>query len=342
MNDQTHFRLPMNLRSFFRAEGVGRGDDPMNHSQLPPIRIDSPRMDARTLAREIDWDLRDLAIPDIWKWYSGAGVLVILLDTGVPQHVDLPPPIFTHNVSDSSTQLDHHGHQTHCAGIVAGQNDNDGVVGWAPEVTLGHIKVLGDEGNGCSSWLTHGIKVATQEWKRLRSDFVGCVICVSTLSRFDADQQEALIAANEAGALVVAPVPSRKNRFGKFNSHPIGASAYTIGVAAYRRNVNFIDVSYAGPEVDIVLPGDRILSTSPGNLYQFQSGISMATHSAAGLLACILSSRPNDQKVRDVRGMRDFVRQHGNDREELANDSRLAFGVPAPGWSTLDTDYWFF
>jgi subtilisin family serine protease len=314
----------------------------MSEFNIPPVRIDSVPMDAKTLAQQIDWGLRERSMPDVWKWCSGSGVLVIVLDTGVPQHSDLPEHAFAYNFTNSSTPFDRNGHQTHCAGIVAAKNDNDGVVGWAPEATLGHIKVLGDRGGGLSTWITQGIRTATAEWKKRKADYVGCVISMSLGGEYDVDQQQAIIEANEAGAIVVAAAGNSGYRGGSSTVDHPGASAFTLGVAAYRNDGAIANFSSGGPEVDIAMPGEEILSTVPGNKYQVMSGTSMATPAAAGLLACILSSRPRDTSIRNIRGMKAFLKEHSEDRGQLGQDNRFGFGVPEATELVRNPEYWFF
>lgn len=314
----------------------------MNEYRIPPVRYDSSPMAARMLAQQIDWGLHERSMPDIWNWCAGSGVLVVILDTGIPQHSDLPEPVFAYNFSDSGTAFDRNGHQTHCAGIVAAKNDRDGVVGWAPEATLGHIKVLGDRGGGLATWIARGIRTATAEWKKRKADFVGCVISMSLGGEFDVEQQQAIIEANESGALVVAAAGNSGYRGGRSTVDHPGASSYTLGVAAYRKDRNIADFSSGGPEVDIAMPGEEILSTVPRNQYQVMSGTSMATPAAAGLLACVLSSRPRDPSIRSVRGMRAFLKEHSEDRGQLGHDYRFGFGVPNATELVRNPEYWFF
>ena len=160
----------------------------MNEYQLPPVRLDSPPMDAASLSQQTDWGLREHRMPDLWKRSAGEGILVIVLDTGVPRHVDLPEPLFTANFTSDSSAIDRNGHQTHCSGIVAAKNDENGVVGWAPEATLAHIKVLSDRGSGRSDWIEAGVRHGIKLWNQRKSDFVGCVMSMSLGGRFDPRQ----------------------------------------------------------------------------------------------------------------------------------------------------------
>ena len=315
----------------------------MNEYFLPPVRLDSAPMDAQSLSQQIDWGLKERNMPAFWKRSAGEGVLVIILDTGVPQHSDLPQPLFTYNFTDSRTEFDRNAHQTHCAGIVAARNDENGVVGWAPGATLAHIKVLGDRGSGLTTWIRTGIRKAIEEWTKRKQDFVGCVVSMSLGGPFDESQENAIVSGNEAGILVVAATGNSGFRPGRGStvSHP-GASKQTIGVAAYRRDGDIADFSSGGPEVDIAMPGEEVLSTVPGNKYQVMSGTSMATPAAAGLIACAMASRPHDSYLRTVSGMREFIRNHAEDRGGLGKDDRFGFGVPEVEDWVRDPEYWFF
>lgn len=313
----------------------------MNYS-LPPVRMDSQPMTASALGQQIDWGLRERKMPELWKRSQGEGVLVIILDTGVPSHRDLPTPLFSYNFTGSTSKFDHNAHQTHCAGIVSALNNDDGVVGWAPQATLAHIKVLNDIGMGSTSWIERGIQQATKSWIARRKDFIGCIISMSLGGIYDEGQEQALMRAQDAGILVVAAAGNSgfRNRSSTVD-HP-GASEHTIGVAAYRRDGAIADFSSGGPEVDIAMPGEQILSTIPGNKYQVMSGTSMATPAAAGLLACALASRPGDDEIRTAEGMRNFLKLHAEDRGDLGKDDRFGFGVPIADQLIRAPEYWFF
>ena len=314
----------------------------MNEYRLPPVRQDSLPMNATSLAQQTDWGLREHDMPELWKRSGGEGVLVIVLDTGVPVHDDLPKPLFTANFTSDASPIDRNSHQTHCSGIVAAKNDDNGVVGWAPDATLAHIKVLSDRGSGRSDWIESGIRHATEQWRKHRRDFVGCVMSMSLGGGFDSGQERAIVSAGEAGIVVVAAAGNSGFRGGRSTVDHPGASANTLGVAAYRSDGKIAGFSSGGPEVDIAMPGAEILSTVPGNRYQVMSGTSMATPAAAGLLACVLSSRPTDHSLRNVAGMRKFLIQSVKDRGEEGKDNRFGFGVPDAEKLIRDPEYWFF
>lgn len=314
----------------------------MNEYFIPPVRRDSAPMNASALSQQIDWGLREHKMPELWKRSAGEGVLVIVLDTGVPQHDDLPLPVFTKNFTSDNSEFDRNGHQTHCSGIVAAMNNQSGVVGWAPKADLAHVKVLSDQGGGLSTWIVSGIDYAISQWQKRKHQYVGCLLSMSLGGPFDRGQEAALKRVADAGIVVVAAAGNSGYRNGRSSVDHPGASKHTLAVAAYRSDGNIARFSSGGREVDIAMPGEEILSTIPGNRYQVMSGTSMATPAAAGLLACVIASRPMDKSIHTALGMREFLKHSVDDRGDLGKDDRFGFGVPKGSELIRDPEYWFF
>jgi len=95
-------------------------------------------------------------------------VHVAVLDTGIDyDHEDLNDNIgggvyFVGSDNDGSTDPllwnDIHSHGTHCAGIVAAEDNTIGVVGVAPDARLHAVKVFDDNGIGVRSDIIQGIE----------------------------------------------------------------------------------------------------------------------------------------------------------------------------------------
>ena len=101
-------------------------------SQMP----DSIEMSARVFSGESE--------------LTGRGVTVAILDSGVAQHPDFRGRLRS-SVSvlpQTSEDVDHSGHGTHVAGIVAGDGhlSNGAVMGIAPQADILSVKVLKDSG----------------------------------------------------------------------------------------------------------------------------------------------------------------------------------------------------
>lgn len=249
--------------------------------------------------------------------YTGRGVLVAVLDTGI----DATHPAFegvslTEVDFSGSGDGDRQGHGTHCAGTVFGRAVEGTRLGVAPGVTSALIgKVLGDDGSGDSEMLFRGIQWAVQEGAQVVSmslgfDFPGLVARLSeegwpvelatsaalegyraNLRVFDALMQ--LIrsrAAFAAGTLVVAAAGNESRRqvdpaFEIGASLPAAAEG-VISTGALARGEQGLTVApFSNTFPQISAPGVDVLSAQAGGGLVSYNGTSMATPHVAGVAA---------------------------------------------------------
>jgi len=109
------------------------------------------------------WSMLAIDAPGAWDaGYTGAGVRVAILDTGIdPDHPDLEPNL---NEALSVSFMpyepdieDYDGHGTHMSGIVAAADNGEGAIGVAPNAELVAVKVMDGTGSGSFGWLLEGI-----------------------------------------------------------------------------------------------------------------------------------------------------------------------------------------
>lgn len=94
---------------------------------------------------------------------AGEGVGVVLVDTGVSDHPDLAGAVVAKvDLTEDRDGVDHHGHGTFLAGLVAGSGDaSDGAhVGAAPGAHLVSVKVAGADGSTTLARVLQGLVVA--------------------------------------------------------------------------------------------------------------------------------------------------------------------------------------
>ncbi len=213
----------------------------------------NPDFVVKATAQVTPYGITNVNAPQVWPTFSGTGVVVADLDTGVDLgHPDLPVPTATVSfVTDEAVQ-DGHGHGTHTAGTICALDNTIGVVGVSPQVSLIVGKVLSNGGSGYDSWVAAGIDWAVANNARVINMSLGGY----DFSQGMLDSCNAALAAN---SLIIAAA-------GNDNSanllYPAGYPS-TLAVAAVDQNNNRASFSNFGSHVSLTAPGVAVLSTFP-------------------------------------------------------------------------------
>jgi len=226
---------------------------------------------------------------------KGAGIGVAVLDTGIDvDHQDLNvvggKRFYLRGLTLRSDDLydDVYGHGTHVAGTIAALDNDIGVVGVAPEVSLYAVKVLGDNGSGSTSAIIAGI-----QWVRDQGN-ISIINMSLGSSLYSSTFNNACKNAYLDGILIVASAGNSGNDAGTGNT--VGYPAKydsVIAVAASDSSDERAYFSSTGPDVDFIAPGVNIMSTVPDSLYEDGwSGTSMASPHVAGTAALVWAADP--------------------------------------------------
>ncbi|WIM41323.1 S8 family peptidase [Paenibacillus sp. PK4536] len=226
--------------------------------------------------------------PKVWDITKGAGVTIAILDTGCDtHHPDLQGRIrngrnFTDDdQSHPDIYEDYNGHGTHVAGTIAAIQNNTGVVGVASEVNLLIGKVLNKDGSGQIDWIINGILYAIEQKVDIISMSLGGPEDVPEL-------HEAIQKAVNNNILVICAAGNEGDN--DSNTDEYGYPGYyneVISVGAINLNRQSSEFSNSNNEVDLVAPGENILSTYLDGKYATLSGTSMATPHVSGAMALI-------------------------------------------------------
>ena len=123
--------------------------------------------------RSLTPNVKHVNADKVWKeGYTGKGVLVGVIDTGVNFHKDLEKnlwdggeeyPNHGYNTFDNSHDIhDGFNHGTHCAGIICGDGSSGIQTGIAPDAKVMCVKVMDDAGGGDANSVCSGIEFAIE------------------------------------------------------------------------------------------------------------------------------------------------------------------------------------
>ncbi|RED51875.1 S8 family peptidase [Cohnella lupini] len=237
---------------------------------------------------EVPVGVEMIQAPKIWDRTKGKGITVAILDTGCDiTHPDLQERIIggRNFTNDDGAKIDefkdYNGHGTHVAGTIAATQNNNGVVGVAPEVNLLIIKVLDKNGSGQYEWIINGIHYAIEQKADIISMSLGGPTDLPEL-------HEAIQKAVSRNIVVVCAAGNQGDGFDYTDEFDYpGCYNEVISVGAIdleRRSSRFTN---SNNEVDLVGPGEKILSTYLNGKYATLSGTSMATPHVAGAMALV-------------------------------------------------------
>ncbi len=272
-----------------------------------------------------NWNLDMVNAPEVWaQGYTGAGIVVAVLDTGVDyNHRDLRENIWQNideipdnNIDDdgngfvddsrgwkfvdrdSNDVRDNHSHGTHVAGTIAAERNEFGMTGVAPDAQIMPVEVVGGRDDRSlrrfDANVAKGIRYAVDNGADIISMSIGNYPDDPSMRK----TRSALRYARNAG--VVAVMASGNERDSYRATEPIEPAFYArqnlgIAVGAVNRNDRLAGWSTPAGTRDstfVVAPGVNVYSTLPYQWYGHYSGTSMATPHVAGVVALMLSANP--------------------------------------------------
>lgn len=182
--------------------------------------------------------------------------------------------------SNNSDLSDNHGHGTHVAGIILQKAKS-------ARVKFMILKYYDPDKSGDENLLNtvKAIRYAT----KMKADIINYSGGGDTRSPLE---EAAIRDAQKKGILFVAAAGNEGRNTDRIGYYPAGYRlSNIISVAAMDARKRLLATSnYGSQSVDIVAPGNHILSSLPGGRYGYMTGTSQATAWVTGLVASVLTN----------------------------------------------------
>jgi len=297
---------PERVRHVITEEpSYGRDRDDQNGTAwtLPPLveRVSFARFDES----QTTWGLQ--ITNTVNSRFSGRGVRVAVLDTGIDLTVDDGGIVHYHPDFEGRTIIaetfvpgttmasDQHGHGTHCLGIACGPLRPAGLprYGIAHEAEIVVGKVANDTGDGHDGWIIAGIEWAISKGCRVISLSLGNEVPVG--GPFSIVYETIALRALAANVLIVAAAGNCEKAC-PVNEPANCPSIMAVGAIDQEYQVAYFSSSGINPnggEIDIVAPGVYVYSSyllPKGHAHK--SGTSMAAPHVAGIAALYAEAHP--------------------------------------------------
>ena len=240
--------------------------------------------------------------------YTGKGIGVAILDTGIFPHIDFGRRslAFCDFTEGKSGPYDDNGHGTHVSGILGGDGtaSQGRYKGAAPGCGIVALKVLDRFGNGSREDVLQAFQWIEDFGKIYNIRIVN--ISVGTTSRSMNEQTDLLAGVEQLwdkGFTVVAAAGNQGPGDGTVTAPGSSRKIITVGSSDMLQGNKA--VSGRGPtfecvcKPDLVAPGNRVTSCAPGipYTYRIKSGTSMSTPLVSGGIACLLEKEPQLSNV---------------------------------------------
>jgi hypothetical protein len=250
----------------------------MHLFETQTAHYDDPYVELQSGSAELD-------VEPAHEFATGRGVTVAIIDSAIDtNHPDLRGRIGIARNLATEHPVGRNGevHGTAVAGIIASTgNNNEGIVGVAPEVSIAALRACWAEAADsleaqCSSFsLARALEVALT----LKPN----VINLSLAGPADPLLSKLLDVVVSRGIVVVTAQPEHAAPALAFpSSHPMVLAAHASNEA----------VASSSPFV-VGAPGDEVLTTTPGASYAFLTGNSLAAANATGVIALLMEREPN-------------------------------------------------
>jgi subtilisin family serine protease len=276
--------------------------------------------DIATLSDIIDWGLIDIDVPKLWNKNKGENISVMVCDTGIIDHEDLTDNI-DFNLAKSFIRnedyIDHQGHGTCVAGVIAAKDSGFGIVGVAPKSKIIPVKTLSNKGFGNNSSLENSLRYALE----IKPDIVNM-----SLGGKSPQGETFHQLVKELNSINIPVICAMGNYGENYSCYPANYPE-TIGVTSYRKDRNISDFSSRSDKADFALPGENILTTNLNNQYSIVNGTSFAAPFLSGLVAIILSEAKKKNINYTVEQLKNILIESSENPDPNGKNNLFGYGI---------------
>jgi subtilisin family serine protease len=283
---------------------------------------------AESVRDQQSWVLNMLGVQTAWSVTEGANVTVAVIDSGVnPDVSDLEGAVITGSnftALNTSTSNPHWGqHGTWMASIIAGNGDDDGIIGVAPKSKILSIRVIPDMNDpGYKQYdqeaeqqiqdeLADGIREAVRDHAQVISMSIGYSAPSGTV-------RAALQDAYDHGIVLVASAGNsgdndeQHTRGGSHGYAPVSFPAEypgVLSVGAVNEGRQPTSFSSGNLSVKVAAPGEGVPAQGRNGEYYTVNGTSPACALVAGVAALIKSKYPSISPAKVMEALTTTARQ---------------------------------
>lgn len=276
--------------------------DPAFMFVLAPFATNDPLFSQQWGLKNTTYPGYDINVEGAWAISTGAGVKVAVVDNKIdPFHIDLSSNYHSASYDVTTgypcTFIDGEDHGTFVAGIVgAVGNNNNQIAGVAYDSKIMRVRRKYEQ-NDNYDLIASGINWAWQNG----ADIINC--SWGEVGAFSQLLETSIVNAmtfgrSGKGTVVVCALGNTGDTSTTF---PACVDSLILTVGAIGRDGYRWTGSTYGLALDVVAPGDEVISTLPCNTTGLGSGTSFAAPHVSGVAALMLSANPNLKREEVVR-----------------------------------------
>ena len=270
--------------------------------------FDAISNDFETSEYEFNYGLSNINAANAYeKGYSGAGVTIGIVDTGIAEsHSEFEDKYsFGYDyVDNTSVASDPHGHGTHVAGIAAAAKDGRGMHGVAYGSTLASGRGLNAFGSGSFSNLGQSVRYLAQNGARVINNSWGNSLSITSTSKsYWTSYYQYYIdyinsALEEDALLVFAAGNDARSQVSSTSGLPyrfpdMETKWLTVVSSDYFNELSsFSNACGVASNFCLTAPGSSIISARNSGGYISKSGTSMAAPMVSGVAALVMEAFP--------------------------------------------------